>query len=63
MTVKELIKELSLFPDNMEIFIANTQSEFQFGLLNSVYSEEIRFSEDSADSKELAREIIIILEE
>lgn len=63
MTVKQAIKELSKFPSEMEIFMAARESDFGFGLLNSIYTKEIGFYEDSYDSKELAKETVIILDE
>lgn len=63
MNVKQLIIELEKYPDNMQVFIAERKTEFQFGLLNSVKSKMINFKEDPDDSKVLARERSVILDE
>lgn len=62
MTAKELIKEPIKYPPNMDVFLDERLTEFKFGLLNSVGSKEITFSEDP-DSEPLASDRVIILSE
>lgn len=62
MTASELIKELQKYPPNMDVFLDERLTEFKYGLLNSVGSKEIIFSEDP-DSKPLSIDRVIILSE
>lgn len=62
MTVKELKQRLEVYPDNMEVFIAERKTEFTYGLLNSVQSKEIAFME-SPDDEVLATDTVVILDE
>ena len=64
MTVKELKTELSKYPENMEVFIAERKTDFAFGLLNSVTKKEVTFSEDPDYVTELhAKDDVLILDE
>lgn len=70
MTVKELKEKLSKYPDNMEVFVAERLTEFTYGLVNSCYSKEIRFTEDpyGTDEDEIENgtyslETVVILDE
>ncbi len=62
MTVKELKHELSKYPDNMEVFVAERKTEFSYGLVNSVFSKEINMMEEP-DSEPLAKETVVIIDE
>lgn len=62
MTVKDLKKELDKYPDSMFVFMAERKTEFTYGLLNSVTSKEIAFSESPGDEI-LATDIVVILDE
>jgi hypothetical protein len=64
MTVKELKTELSKYPENMDVFIAERKTDFTFGLLNSVTKREVTFSEDPDYVTELnAKDDVLILDE
>jgi hypothetical protein len=64
MTVKELKAELSKYPENMDVFIAERKTDFTFGLLNSVTKREVTFSEDPDYVTELnAKDDVLILDE
>jgi len=63
MTVKQLKEELSKYPDDMDVFLDERQTEFQFGLLNGVYKKEISFKEDPEDEEGLASDTVVILSE
>lgn len=63
MTVKELKEKLAEYPDHMEIFMAERKTEFTYGLLNSVKSDEIDFKENPYDEEVLARDTVVILDE
>lgn len=56
MTVKQLREELEKYPDNMDVFMAERKTAFAYGLLNSVRSDEITFSEDEYNSHTEAKE-------
>lgn len=74
MTVKQLKEALEKYPDNMQVFVAERKTEFTYGLVNSVTSREITFSEypDLNDTEqkesweieeELPKETVVILDE
>ncbi len=46
MTVKEVKEALKDLPDNMDVFVAERKTGFGYGLVNSVFTKEIAFSED-----------------
>lgn len=62
MTVKKLKEELAKYPDDMDVFMAERKTEFTYGLLNSVGSKEIVFSEEP-ESEALATDTVVILDE
>lgn len=62
MTVEKLIKELEKYPGHMEVFMGERLTEFRYGLVNSVTSKEIAFSEEE-ESKVLATDQVVILSE
>lgn len=62
MTVKQLREELSKYPDNMDVFMAERKTEFTYGLVNSARMDRISFSEEP-DSKPLATEEVVVLDE
>lgn len=45
MTIAELKKELQKYPDNMDVFIKQTDDEFGISLLNEVKKVNALFSE------------------
>lgn len=68
MTVKELKEMLSTYPDNMEVFLDERMTdEFEFGLLNTVFMKEIKFSECSSGGSYTgspeAKDTVVILSE
>ena len=62
MKVKELIKELSQYPGNMDVFMAERKTEFSYGLVNSVSNKEINFMEEP-DGEVLCRYNVIVIDE
>lgn len=62
MTVRQLKEELSKYPDNMDVFVADRKTEFAFGLVNSAYTKELSFHEDF-EGKPIAFETVVILDE
>ena len=62
MTVKQLKKELEKYPDNMEVVLAETKTEFAYGELNSVKKKKLGFREEP-DSKDLASAMCVVLDE
>lgn len=66
MTVKELKQKLDQFPENMEVFIAERKTEFAYGLLSSVRTQEITFSEDpypDPEDEPRATDTVVVLDE
>jgi hypothetical protein len=62
MTVKELKDILTTMPYDLEVFVAERKTEFQYGLVNSAYAKEINFTEDPY-GEILCRERVLILDE
>lgn len=62
MTVKKLKEELENYPDTMEVFVAERKTEFDYGLVNSVYDKVINFKEDPG-GETLARDRVLIIDE
>lgn len=62
MTVKQLKQKLEQYPDDMDVFLAGGKTEFQFGLLNSVRKQEVRFH-DFTEEVEAFEECVILDEE
>ena len=62
MTVKEIIKELSQYPENMDVFMAERKTEFTYGLVNSISKKEINFMEEH-DGEILSSDNVIVIEE
>lgn len=65
MNVKELKEKLAEYPDTMEVFVAERKTEFAYGLVNSVRSQEITFAEkpDFEDGDLQAKETVVIIDE
>lgn len=61
MTKAQLIKALEPYPDDMNVFLDERMSEFQYGLLNGVTSQEITF--DDGEEARAEEEVIILSEE
>ena len=62
MNDKELIKELSQYPENMDIFMAERKTEFTYGLVNSISKKEINFMEEP-EGEVLSRDNVIVTDE
>lgn len=66
MNVKEIKEKLSQYPDTMDVFIAERKTEFTYGLVNSVRSQEIMFTEnpDFDDEQGVsAKDTVVIIDE
>lgn len=63
MNVMQLKAMLNEFPDDMMVFIPSTISEYDFGLVNSVKSKDIRFYEDGNDEVDPAEVECVLLTE
>lgn len=64
MTVKQLREALEKYPDNMDVFMSERKTEFRYGLVNSVSSDKIKFTEDPFDDDDEAPEVeCVILDE
>lgn len=62
MNVKQLKNAIKDLPDDMDIFVGERLTEFQYGLVNGLNVKEISFSEEP-DSEILSNEIVLILSE
>lgn len=66
MNVKQLIEALSKYPENMDVFVAERKTEFAYGLVNSVRTQEVTFAENpgvSADDESIKDTVVVIDEE
>jgi len=64
MTVKQMITELKKYPDNMDVFLAERQTEFSFGLAGSVGSQGIIFYADGIEKEDCPEiECVVISED
>lgn len=61
MTVAELIKELEKHPDNMDVFVKQTDDEFGISLLNEVKKVNAFFSEGNGNPETEAYDDVVIL--
>lgn len=61
MKVKELIKKLSMFDENMEVFIEKTSDEFQYTIVNDVTVQNVLFSEGDGNPETEAYDDVIII--
>lgn len=61
MTVKELIKKLSTFDENMEVFIEKTSDEFQYTIVNDVTVQNALFSEGNGNPETEAHDDVVII--
>jgi hypothetical protein len=52
MTVKELKEQLNNFPDHMDVFLVQSNSEFAVNLLERVYIKEITFVDGILKAKD-----------
>lgn len=62
MTNKELQEKLKQYPDNMEIFLSDRVTDFDYGLLEFVEKKTINFSEEPG-GKVLSTDEVIVLGE
>ena len=62
MNVKQLKEELNKYPDHMDVFMAERKTEFAYGLLNSVTSDIINFTEEPG-GEVLSSDKAVILDE
>lgn len=63
MTVKQLRDELSKYPDEMDVFMAERKTEFAYGLVNSTTQKVVNFMEQPSDETSLATVMAVILDE
>ena len=62
MIVKELIKKLSQYPEEMDVFIAERETGFAYGLINSVNKKKINFMESPGGEILSSDDVIVISE-
>lgn len=65
MTVKQMIEQLQLLPDNMDVFVAERKTDFGYGLVNSLYTKEIPFHEDpfGSEIEDAPRVNVVVIDE
>lgn len=63
MTAEKLIIELQKHPKDMQVFLSERQTEFTYGLLNSVKVTEIIFTEGLGEKEPMATDNCIVLSE
>ena len=62
MNVKQLKTILQDLPDNMDVFVAERTTDFEYGLVENVYVDEVDFMEEPA-GKVLATDTVLIISE
>ena len=62
MNVSTLIERLSMFPQHLDVYLADRTTDFAFGQLDEISMKSIPFTEEPG-GKALARETVIILGE
>lgn len=63
MTVKQLKEQLEKYPDEMDVFVAERKTEFNYGLVNSVSKELIRMVDDDFSEEETPLIEVVVLDE
>ena len=63
MTKAQLIEALAPYPDNMEVFLADRKTEFDYGALNSVSKKKVNFMEEPGGKILASTECVILDEE
>ena len=63
MLVKELVKELEKHPPEMEVFLDERKTEFNYGLVNSVSKTKVDFMEEPNGQVLSSYDSIVISEE
>ena len=63
MTIAQLKQKIADLPDNMDVFIEEMETGFQYGLVNSAQVKEINFYEQPEDETPLSRAKVFILSE
>ncbi len=61
MTVQNLIKILQGYPPNMEVYIRELSSAFQYSPVESIEKKEIGFTEEPDDKRPLSKDTVLIL--
>ena len=62
MNVKQLKEAIKGLPDHLDVHLAETKTDFAYGLLNSVKVQEINFSEEP-NGEVLSKNKVVILDE
>lgn len=62
MTKKQLIEALAPFPDTMDVYVGERKTDFYYGIVNSVYTKKIPFTEEPV-GKIIAKETVIVIDE
>lgn len=63
MTVKQLKEQLEKYPDEMDVFVAERKTEFNYVLVNSVSKELIRMVDDDISEEEIPLIEVVVLDE
>lgn len=63
MTIAQLKKRIEHLPDNMDVFVAERETGFTYGLVNSAEVKKIKFYEQPEDETPLSEDEVFILSE
>lgn len=61
MTKKELLKQLAPFDENIEIFLCQQNTEYEFSLVESVKLEDIKLTSEDVPAHEWSTEKFILI--
>lgn len=61
MTVAELKKQLEKYPDTMDVFIRQDNTEFELSLVEQISNQNVLFSEGDGNQETEAYEDVIII--
>lgn len=63
MTIKELKEHLNKFPEDMDVFVKQTNDEYEYSLVESVFVHDVEFEDSDVLEKEgeLPKEDCVII--
>lgn len=61
MTVKQLIEKLKSFPEDMDVFLEESQSDFSINQVDGVEKREVPFRDGSPTAKVLTKIPVVVI--
>lgn len=63
MNIKQLKEKIANLPDNMEVFVAERKTEFDYGLVNSAYIKTVNYFMVDPHGEILTEDEVFMLDE